>query len=261
MSQGNILVSTLQKLGFSPLAIQVYEILAQNPDYNIKQISDKVGVYRLKIYQALDELTEAELVVRGGDYTRKIEISPPSKLLTILQYRETQMNRAADDLAKALPDLQSSYYSSGREPITKIYQGKREFAQIFHQILDETNRGEEMLIFSEGQDFYDIINIEYFIENWMKPRIKKGVFVKILVRSDNFELQNYKKYDKDHLREMKVLPKEFNALGSVWVCGNKVLNWNTSMARVIVITDSIMAKFYRNLFEMLWNNMWFDGSD
>ena len=255
MSKGNILSNTLQKLGLSPLAIQVYETLVKLPDANIKQIADKIGVYRLKIYQALDELVEIGLIVRGEDYSRIIELSPPSKLMTIVRMRETEMNRTAEDLSKILPDLQSQYYSKGREPITKIYQGKKEFTQIFHQILEETKSGDEMLIFSEGQDFYDIIDIEYFKENWLKPRVKKNVFVKILLRSDNPEIHYMVTNDKADLRQTKILPDSFKSLGAVWVCGNKILNWNTAMARVIVITDSTMAKFYKDLFEIVWNRI------
>ena len=255
MSKGNILSNTLQKLGLSPLAIQVYETLVKLPDANIKQIADKIGVYRLKIYQALDELVEIGLIVRGEDYSRIIELSPPSKLMTIVRMRETEMNRTAEDLSKILPDLQSQYYSKGREPITKIYQGKKEFTQIFHQILDETQRGDEVLMFSEGKDFYDLIDFDYYNENWMKPRIKKGVYVRVLVREDNSEFRKMQKQDKEHLRQMKVLPDSFKSLGAVWVCGNKILNWNTAMARVIVITDSTMAKFYKDLFEVVWNRI------
>ncbi len=252
MPKGNILTTALTKIGLSQLAIQVYEILVQYPQLNVSQISDKLGIYRLKVYQALDELVQMELVVRSPDYSRRIELSPPSKLMTIIRLKEVEFSRIGDDFGKILPDLQSQYYSKGREPITKIYQGKKEFIQIFHQILEEMNFGDEVLMISEGQDFYDIIDLDYYFENWGKPRIKKNIFVRILVRDDNLEFRKMQKQDKEHLRQMKILPSSFQSLGAIWICGNKVLNWNTVMARVIVITDSTMAKFYTNLFEVLW---------
>ncbi len=111
MSKGNILNSTLVQLGLSPLAIQVYETLIKFPESNVKNIADQIGVYRLKIYQALDELVNMELIVRGEVYSRQIKLNPPSKLMTLIRMKETEMNRAAEDLSKILPDLQSQYYS------------------------------------------------------------------------------------------------------------------------------------------------------
>ncbi len=59
--------------------------------------------------------------------------------------------------------------------------------------------------------------------------------------------------DKKDLRQTKILPIGFKSLGAVWVCGSKILNWNTTMARVVVITDSNMAKLYKNLFNVMWD--------
>jgi hypothetical protein len=122
-------------------------------------------------------------------------------------------------------------------------------------IIEETPKGEEILAISEGDDFYNIIDWDYFEENWMFPRIRKGVYVRMLTRFDNVLYKTLQKNDKEHLRQMRVLPKSFKSLGSIWISNNKIINWNTVMARAIVIEDRVMADFYREMFEVLWGSV------
>jgi sugar-specific transcriptional regulator TrmB len=251
----NLLQLVLEQLNLGELSIKIYQLLLQNPEMNVSNLASKLGVYRLKVYNALDELQKAELILKSEDCNRKIELEPPAKIITKLKLKENNLNRINADFEEILPQLQSQYYSSTRLPITKIYEGKKQFLQIFHQILEESSRGDEILVISEGEDFYKFVDFEYFDTNWMQPRIKKGVFVKILTRADNHQFIAIKKHDKEQLRSMKILPKNFTALGAVWIAGNKVINWNTVMARAIVIEDHVMATFYRQMFEMIWQNI------
>jgi sugar-specific transcriptional regulator TrmB len=255
LQNSNLLQLVLEQLELGDLEIQIYQLLLQHPELNVTDLAKKTDVYRLKIYNALDNLQKAELISQTADYNRKIELEPPAKIITKLKLKENNLSRINSDFEQLLPELQSQYYSSARQPITKIYQGKKEFLQIFHQVLEESKKGETILIISEGSDFYKIVDFDYFRENWLKPRAKKGVFVKVLVRADNLDFIEMSKDNEKHLREMKVLPKDFKFPGAVWVSNNKIINWNTVMARAIVIEDKVMADFYRNLFEVVWNSI------
>jgi sugar-specific transcriptional regulator TrmB len=250
----NLLQLVLEQLNLSELAIKVYQLLLHNPELNVSNLATKLGVYRLKVYNALEELQKAELIVQSEDYNRKIELEPPAKIITKLKLKENNLNRINSDFEEILPQLQSQYYSSTRLPITKIYEGKKQFLHIFHQILEESSKGDEILIVSEGEDFYDFIELDYILENFMKPRVKKGVYVKALIESNNKGFIGIRSNDERELRYTRIMPKSFQAFGSVWIAGNKVINWNTVMARAIVIEDKVMADFYRQMFQILWDS-------
>jgi sugar-specific transcriptional regulator TrmB len=252
IKNSNLLSKVLSQLDLSELEMQIYLLLLQNPEINVTDLAKKTGMYRLKIYSALDNLQKAELVAQGKDYNRKIELEPPAKIATKLKLKENSLNRINSDFEALLPELQSQYYSSARQPITRIYEGKKEFTQIFHQILEETKQGGEIIILGESSDFYKIIDLYYFRQNWMKPRIKKGVWVKVLVHSDNHDFISQMPNNEQELRQMKILPKSIVSPGAIWIANNKVINWNTVMARAIVIEDKVMADFYRQMFDMLW---------
>jgi hypothetical protein len=83
--------------------------------------------------------------------------------------------------------------------------------------LEESSRGDEILVVSEGEDFYKFVDFEYFDNNWMQPRIRKGVGVKVLIRSDNIDFIGIRELDEVQQRQTKILPKSFTALGAVWI--------------------------------------------
>lgn len=69
----------------------------------------------------------------------------------------------------------------------------------------------------------------------------------------NFELRKLKHSDTPaKLRAMRFLPKEVKVKGTITIFGNKVINWNTVLAKATVIDDKIMADTYRALFDLLW---------
>jgi sugar-specific transcriptional regulator TrmB len=252
LQNSNLLQLVLEQLDLGGLEIQIYQLLLQNPDLNVTELATKTGVYRLKVYNALDNLQNAELIVQTEDYNRKIELEPPAKIITKLKLKENNLSRINSDFEQLLPELQSQYYSSARQPISKIYQGRKEFLQIFHQILEETEKNGEIIVFGENVDFYKIIDMEYFRESWMKPRVKKQIWVKVLVHADNYDFISHMDKNEKELRQMRILPKNFKSPGAIWVANNKIINWNTVMARAIVIDDKVMADFYRQMFDMLW---------
>lgn len=252
LQNSNLLQLVLEQLELGELEIQIYQLLLQHPELNVTDLAKKTGVYRLKVYNALDNLQKAELIVQTEDYNRKIELEPPAKIITKLKFKENNLSRINSDFEQLLPELKSQYYSSARQPIAKIYEGKKEFLQIFHQILEECSPGDLIHIIAEGMDFYKIVDFDYIIENFMKPRVKKGVTIKVLIDSANMDFIDIRKDDPSGLRITKILPKEFKSIGAVWISKNKIVNWNTVMARAIVIEDKVMADFYRQMFEMLW---------
>ena len=255
LQNSNLLQLVLEQLDLGDLEIQIYQLLLINPDLNVTEIANKTGVYRLKIYNALNNIQKAELISQTEDYNRKIELEPPAKIITKLKLKENNLSRINSDFEQLLPELQSQYYSSARQPIAKIYQGKKEFTQIFHQILEEIETGGEIIILGESSDFYKIVDLEYFRANWMKPRVKKGVWVKVLVHAHNHDFISQMPNNDKELRQMRILPKDFDCLGAIWIANNKIINWNTIMARAIVIEDKVMSDFYRQIFEMLWKSV------
>jgi sugar-specific transcriptional regulator TrmB len=254
MLQNNILEKSLQELGLSNFQIQLYSLLIKKEDLNIMQLAKELGVYRLKVYDALEELKQFNLIQKESNYSRKIIIEPPSKIITLLKRKETELSTLNTNLSEYLPTLQNEYYSSRKQPIIKVYEGKTQFINIFHQILEELEAGDEICIIGEGQDFYDIIDFEYYYSTFREDRIKRVIKAKVLWKQPILlDIKKLISTDSKELRKSKTLPTNFSSPGSIWITKNKVINWTTVLPKAIVIQDQNLVLFYNELFESYWN--------
>lgn len=249
----DIISKSLEKLGLSDFTISVYQELLHNQDHDISSLAFRLNTYRSKIYNSLDELKNLGLILgKTQDYSRQIVLENPIKISTSIRQQQSKLNLLVNELDEYLPQIQNQYYSSKKQPITKVYQGITQFKNFFDQVLEETEFGGEILVIGDGQDFEDIITAEYFLQSWMQRRLEKSIKVRILAKYFNQRLKSIMKNNEIELRETKFLNQAFNQPGCLWVTKNKVINWNTVLPKAIVIEDQIMAKFYQVLFEGMW---------
>ena len=256
MSKNNILEKSLEELGLNSFQIRLYSLLIKKEDLNIMQLAKELGVYRLKVYDGLEELKRLNLVEKESNYSRKIIVEPPSKIVNLLKRKESELSQLNLNLSEYLPSLQNEYYSSRKQPIVKIYSGKTQFTNMFHQILEELNSDDEILILGEGQDFYEIIDFEYYFSTFRKDRIEKNIRAKVLWKEPtSADVKGLIVLDSQELRESKILPDHFRKSGSIWITKNKVINWTTVLPKAIVIQDKSLVLFYKDLFETIWNEL------
>jgi sugar-specific transcriptional regulator TrmB len=247
----SILIKALQELGLQEFEAKTYILLTQIEELNIAQMAKTLNTNRVRIYEALKRLEVAEIFFRkeNGDF----DILPPSSILARLRHKQTESNRLIDDLNDALPALTTSYYNTSKQPSTKIYEGKDKFLKLILEIFEEIEFGNELLWFAEGEEFYHIIDSDYFLGEISRLRLQKQVPVRALALQNNFPLRKIKENDqKSMLRQIKFLPKDVKTRGTITVFGNKIINWNTVLAKAIVIDDKIIADTYRALFDLLW---------
>ena len=250
MSQA-ILIKALHELGLPEFEAKTYILLTQIEDLNIAQMAKNLNSNRVRVYEALKRLEVAQIYFKKG--VGDFDILPPSAILARLRHRQTESNRLIDDLNDALPELTTNYYNTNKQPAVKIYEGKDKFVKLILEMIDELELGNELLWFAEGEEFYQIIDTDYFLQEISKRRQQKQVPARILGLQNNFSLR--KMMDLDHksaLRQIRFLPKNVQTKGTITVFGNKVINWNTVLAKATVIDDKVMADTYRALFDLLW---------
>jgi sugar-specific transcriptional regulator TrmB len=251
MSQA-ILIKALHELGLPEFEAKTYILLTQIEDLNIAQMAKTLNTNRVRIYEALKRLETAEIYFKreNGDF----DILPPSSILARLRHRQTESNRLIDDLSDALPELTTNYYNTSKQPSVKIYEGKDRFVKLILEMIEEIETGDELLWFAEGEEFYQIIDPDFFLQELSSRRHKKQVPARILALQNNFPLRTVKATDpKSFLRQIRFLSKEVKTRGTITVFGNKIINWNTVLAKATLIDDKVMADTYRALFDLLWD--------
>lgn len=254
-TKSSLLQKALTQLGFEELEIAVYEFLLPERNLNIKNIASKFGTNRVRVYQILDKLQLAGLLSYTKGVSREFNLESPSKILGLLKFQETETSRITKDFSDYLPDLLTNFFSYNQTPTFKVYEGKAQFMSVFNQILEESKPTDYILALGEGEDFNEIIYVDYFKE-WMRKRIAKKLRVKILARPQNTFLKEIEPKNNEQFREMKFLPSQFKLTeGNLFILPNKIIIWNTVQVQAVVIENRSIAQFFVGIFNGIWNGI------
>ncbi len=250
----HILQQPLTQIGLDQREIQIYLLVSSNPEIIVSDISRETGLGRNKVYSVLKNLADIGLLEHERDYGRRIILKSPSVIGTLLKSKKYKINSTINDFEEVLPSLITNFYDAKRELEIKLYEGTNKFVYLMNQVIQEAENGSAMFSFNEGDDFYEIVDTNYFLGIWIEERVKKNIFNKILVTHNNSLFQKHSPQNQIKLREMKQLPSQNNK-GCYWVIGNKIIHWDTVYAKAILIINPIMAQNLRLSFELLWESV------
>ena len=245
----------LQKLGFSPLSIKVYEILLDNPELSITEICSNTGQYRAKIYESLEELKSFGLIERENNYKRQIQVSSPSTVFNLLKQKQYEINRSVVDLEQELPYILANYFDQKDNLDIKVFDGQNKFVYLLTSILDECVDGAEMVSFNENNDIYDIIDSRYFFDVWVEKRLEKSIFNRILSHPENTFVRTQMKFDSQKMRQCKILPNSQSNQGCYWIIGSKIIFWDTVTPKAIQIESKVLSEVLKTNFYQVWERL------
>src|SRR3989344_3551893 len=98
-----------------------------------------------------------------------------------------------------------------------------------------------------------------FVINHAKRRSSSGIFIKQLERSTYFENAPYKEImvnTKKYLKEIRILPPEYNDKNSVRIWDNTVNIFSSDEKGdliVITITDKYVTRSMKTMFDFIWD--------
>lgn len=243
------LKNALTELGLDIEAIKVYEQLLNLKNPTITEISGNIGTYRRKVYEVLENLFEIGLV----EESRLIPKSP-GIIATLLKAKQYKLNSSLVGFQDELPNILSNFFQQGRSPDIRVFDGLNKFLYLFNTILDEIENDQEILSFNEGDDLYEVLDLDYFFNFWIERRVQKGVRIKILASHTNslWKKEFYK--DKIKLRKTKLLKCNKATNGCYWVFGSKIILWDTATPKAILIDNTLLADLFKAQFEMIWDS-------
>lgn len=241
----DILYSSLRQLSLSEIEANLYVELLRAHKPTVSNLAQTLGVERLTIYRAMDALEKIGLIDRKTAQSRDFHVASPSKVVSLLRHKQAEAKNLGDDLTSLLPDLLSEYHQSRREPKVRFYETKESFMALLDEVVNEAQDGTIYVLGSA-----DILGFApEYMDIYISNRSKKKIVSKNLsFYNRDLTLRNH----KNEYRQLKWLPKEFNAQATYIAYGHKVAIWNTANPKIIVIDDSVIFNFFKIIFEMLW---------
>lgn len=245
-------LSFLQNLDLTAHEISVYELLLQEGESTVHDLSAKSKLKRTNLYALLNTLEQKGLVIKR-EVTRKIHYKPvaPTKLIELAENKYRNMEKTRSDLQSILPALSSSYIRSVEQPIVQIYEGIEGLKEIYLDILKDAKPGYSIL---QPQD------MDKELANWVesyftKKRARKKMPLKVIL-TDDATSKKFKKEDIMYYRFSAIVPKNlFPFQHEVTIYGDKVafLHYKQKDKLIgMVVKHPAFAQTMKAIFDLAW---------
>ena len=230
----------LQEIGLSKNESIIYIKLSELGAASAYRIAKESKLFKANTYDVLNKL-EAKGLVSKKTMDKKVlyEALDPSLLLNILDSRK-------EKLSKIIPRIRLIQQFVKSESVVNIYKGTAALRNVFYHFLEFN---EPFLTYGVPKKGFEAV--KYWIDNFHKERIKKGIKMHHIY---NFEAhERVKTVNKMRLTSVRCLPQLYDSQVATNVCGDEVvlITFNPGI-KIIQIKDQDMAEAYKKYFKILW---------
>jgi len=238
----------LRELGLSPNEARVYEALIKLGEASVQEISDKSGVHRRNVYDAISKLIGRGLVseffVRGE---KNFKATDPRRLLELVKEKEEKLN-------KVLPEMQEKYSEQEEKEEAYFYRGIEGFKNYLSDIL----KTKETVYFIGAKAFWLDPRLQHFLHRFEIERKKLGIkFVHLF----DYEVKEKKpEILKLVGKPYKFMPKKYSSQTAVDIFGPYVVTFVgvkpgelADEPLQFVLKSKRLADGYRKFFQLMWD--------
>lgn len=241
----------LSQINLDEKQAAVYEIILLDKAITIAEICRKLGTNRIFVYRTIEELVKIGLLESVERNKEGFQITNPNIVLSLLQQKQFESNKAVSDFQEYLPEILTNWYGYN-QPVFKTFTGKDKFLLLFNNLLEVIPKNSTIYMFGEGSDFHSVVDLNYWENVWLPKRVHKKILALVLSSSTNTHFIN-SNIKEEYLRDWKFLPPDFNKMGAFWVVNDVIILWDTFNARAFEIRNHTMAEFLKSIFMLVWD--------
>ena len=243
-------IQILEKAGLTEGETRVYLALLELGKSSAGRIIKKSGVTPSKIYDVLSRLVRKGLIgyiIEGK--IRKYTAAHPTRILEYLKQREEDIQELKGEIKGVIPSLELRMRLAEKEESAEILEGTRGIKMFFDMSLEETKKGDEVLVFGYPPEASILFN-SYF-KKFHKERPKKGVYCRVIY---DYKTWFLKKREKRRLMEQRYLPKGIETPAFVYVFNEKVgtIIISDRQKLCFMIKNKKIADSYKQYFNIMW---------
>ncbi len=244
-------IDTLEAIGFENNEAKIYLALLELGETTIIPLSKKAGLPRTTCYFLVDKMADKGLLSKTarGAHTY-FSASTPEKIREIAilnEQRSKNQRQLADEIVPQLVDLRRK---TPKGPKIQYFSGRQGIRAIFDDLITSGATKDHYIGSTKA-----CIKIagEQFMKDWVKRRVKNGIFsYGVRVESEE-EMRNTFRSSQKNLRQIKFAPSgaEFPVYISIY--GNKVAFVTSDKEGFGMIIDSPdLSKTFRSIFNIIW---------
>lgn len=241
---------SLAALGLEDKEIRVYKALLEHGIANPATIADSSGVKRSTTYVVLEDLEEKGFVFEvPKEKQKRYRPRPPED---IFEKKEEKIKEAKE----ALPKLQALEKEGDAKPHVLFFEGENGIRDVFNYGLENVEGGEiETFMCTMDQESVD--RFDNFME-YNKKLQELDISERGISPIDPSlpAIQEHREMDEEFNLEVIELPLEkFNSEVSMEIGYGWVKIYDFDNLQALVIENDAITDTWRQIFELLWNNL------
>ena len=231
-------------LGLTENESKIYTTLLDLGTAQAGQITEKSGIHRRNVYDAIARLMEKGLISFVIVNNKKL-FSPvnPKRFLEIIEEKKFQLDNLKNDLNKIMPELQLMTNMQERHDV-RFFKGGEGLKTVFEDIL-RTNK--DYIGYGPGLQLEKIL--KHYFKHFIDKRLKAKIGIRLIYNEGSRD-----KIKKNPFSNIKYLPDQYSSHAALRVYGDKValLLLSVEEPMAIVIKNKAIADGYRKYFEVMW---------
>jgi len=248
--------SFLKNLGLNDNETKVYLYLLTHGESIASIIAKRLDMKRVTAYSTLESLEQKEIIVSFiKNNVSHFDAIEPEDIEALCEQKVTEMKKLHKKAAM-LKDELKKLRSMGKMPTLEIrgkmkyYQGLEAVTDLIEETIAEPEN--EQLCFGLNTYHTELGGNDW--QDYTKKRVKKGMAVKS-IQPDTDAAIEYKKRDKDELRETHLVPHtKFPGKCEINIIGNMIAMFSTRGREPsgMKLYNPDLAEAFRSLFHLAW---------
>lgn len=231
----------LKELGLTDNEVKIYLILLEQGMMNPSEISQKLGLHRGYIYDALERMLEKEVTNSILQSNKKyFQATSPDNLIELLKLR-------LESFQKIVPELNKLIGFKQEETKVELHKGNRVYRTLIKDILSQLKNEEEVLLIGIDEDVL-IKEVEpIYLKQYLNTIKTKNVQERIILKkgSKKMEYSNLKYKELDEQYIGKTAQIIYHNKVALFILGTPYY--------LIMINNKEIADTFRKQFNLLWS--------
>lgn len=238
----------LRKIGLTENEVKIYIDLLKSGSSTAYEIGKRTGIYRVHIYDKLEQLMDKGLVTHVYRSAKKFfQATSPEKIKQYLGDKKRDLEMQEEAVDSILPELEAMINLPKEDTFVEVFKGDEGLKYFLKDIIKV--RKEVLIIGIDDQKYQEALPI--FMKQYFRDLKKNMIKEKVITvkRRDVFLFSK----DLAPTTIYRFLEeKQFNPTNT-FVYGNKmvIVTWGSPVTAVMIKNNEI-ADTYRSHFEHLW---------
>lgn len=244
-------LKTLKQVGLEENEAKIYLALLELGETTVIPLSKEASLARTTCYSVIDRMANKGLLskVTRGKHVY-LSAASPEKLHEIAILNEEEAREQRKTIAKVIPQLVGLSEKAPGKPKIQYFSGRQGVRAIFEDLL--TSGEVKSYYLGSVQKCVGIVG-ESFIKDWIKRRVKAGIFSYGVRIETEEEFTTTFKSSRKKMRQIKFAPQGADFPVYTVIYGNKVAFITSKKEGFGLILESKdFTTTFKSLFDITW---------